>query len=53
LSATGAQHSRAPSLACRKPFAAIANMSIPVKLSDPLVLDAHHAGDAMERSISG
>jgi hypothetical protein len=28
-------------------------MSIPVKLSDSLVLDAHHAGDVMERTISG
>ena len=28
-------------------------MSIPFKLFDSLVLDAHHAGDAMERSISG
>ena len=29
------------------------NMSMPVKLSDSLVLDARLAGDAMERSISG
>ncbi len=28
-------------------------MSMPVKLSDSLVLDARLAGDAMERSISG
>lgn len=28
-------------------------MSMPVKLSDALVLDARLAGDAMERSISG